>query len=87
MQVLSKLDGRLAELESRVRENVDTSIGQKLESIQTTMGSKFDNEVSDQVGKVSGKWIIPFVVLSMLLFGIMVAAYWQYTELKRTHMY
>ena len=86
MQVLTKLDTQLSELESRVRATVDTSIGEKLDRIENTIGVQFEEGINAQVGKVSGKWKMPFVILLVLLAGVMIAAQRQYAQLKRTHM-
>jgi len=86
-QVVDKMNDRLDQLENKVKTNIELAVGQKLEYIGMSIGTRFEDGIEEHILKTYGDWKAPFFFLVILISGIMLFAFKQYKTIKRTHMY
>lgn len=68
-------EGRIAELEASLKNKVQTTLSMDLEERLKFLESVVNSHVASEVKKNSGKWIIPFVLLVVVIVIALAIAY------------
>ena len=68
-------EGRIAELEASLKNKVQTTLSMDLEERRKFLESVVNSHVASEVKKNSGKWIIPFVLLVVVIVIALAIAY------------
>lgn len=68
-------EGRIAELEASLKNKVQTTLSMDLEERLKFLESVVNSHVASEVKKNSGKWIIPFVLLVVVIVIALAVAY------------
>ncbi|KAK8805394.1 hypothetical protein WA158_002050 [Blastocystis sp. Blastoise] len=79
-------EGRINDLENRINERMNTKLSTELDSRILKLESYFQEHLNEEVKAKSGKWILPFCLLSIVLIGFFVIAYRKYNYLTKTHL-
>ena len=68
-------DNRIAELEVSLKNKIQNSLSEDIERRLKLLEHAFDENVKIEVKKSSGKWVIPFVVLVIVIGAVMAVSF------------